>query len=70
MPAARFNSLFGREVYPGDFWVIEFRRVLPPEVLVESPGTVMVEVIPATGEVREVFVGMWADAPQRGKQDN
>ena len=60
MEAARFNALFGRAVYPGDFWVIEFRKVLPPGVAAESPGSVMVEVMPATGEVRAVYVGMHA----------
>jgi hypothetical protein len=61
MQAARFNALFGRIVYPCDFWVVEFRKVLPPGVAAESPGSVAVEVIPVTGEVREVYVGMWLD---------
>lgn len=58
MAAARFNALFGRTVYPGDFWVVEFRKVLPRGVAAESPGTIAVEVIPATGEVCEMYVGM------------
>ena len=58
MQAAAFNELFGREVYPGDFWVVEFRKMLPPWVVLETPGTVTVQVIPATGEVREVYPGM------------
>ena len=60
MQAARFNALFGHPVYPGDFWVIEFRKILPPGVAAESPGTILVEVVPATGEVREVYPGMHA----------
>ncbi len=58
MSAARFNALLGPAAYPCDFWVVEFRKELSPGVVAESPGTVMVEVIPTTGEVREVFVGM------------
>ena len=58
MSAARFNALLGRPVYPCDFWVMDFRKVLPPDVVCETPGCVTVEVIPATGEVREVYVGM------------
>jgi hypothetical protein len=58
MQAARFNALFGRTVYPSDFWVVDFRKVLPPGVAAESPGAVTVEVNPATGEVREVYLGM------------
>jgi hypothetical protein len=57
LSAARFNALFGRAVYPADFWVVEFRKVLPPGVAAESPATVAVEVVPATGQVREVYVG-------------
>src|SRR5262249_24936814 len=60
MQAARFNALFGRPVYPGDFWVVEFPKVLPTGVAGESPGTILVEVVPATGEVREVYPGMHA----------
>jgi hypothetical protein len=60
LSAARFNALFGREVYPGDFWVVEFRKVLPAAVAAESPATVAVEVVPATGQVREVYVGAHA----------
>jgi hypothetical protein len=59
MQADRFNRLFGRAVYPCDFWVVEFRKVLPPGVAVEMPGTVAVEVIPSTGEVREIYAGMY-----------
>jgi hypothetical protein len=58
LSADRFNALFGRIVYPGDFWTVEFRKILPPEVMAESPSTVMIEVVPDTGEVREVYVGM------------
>jgi hypothetical protein len=58
LQAARFNALFGRPVYPSDFWVVEFRKVLSPGVAIESPSTVAVEVIPATGQVREVYPGM------------
>jgi hypothetical protein len=60
MQAAQFNTLFGREVYPCDFWVVEFRKVLPADIAAESPGSILVEVIPTTGEVREVVVGMHA----------
>jgi hypothetical protein len=63
MQAARFNALFGRDVYPCDFWIVEFRKVLPAGVAAESPGTIMVEVIPVTGEVREIYVGMHAEQP-------
>jgi hypothetical protein len=59
MTASAFNELFGRQVYPGDFWTVEFLKVLPPGVAAESPGSVLVEVIPATGEVGEVYVGMY-----------
>jgi hypothetical protein len=38
--------------------VVDFRKVLPPGVAAESPGTVTVEVFPDTGEVREVYVSM------------
>jgi len=38
--------------------VVEFRKVLPPGVAVESPPTVAVEVVPAAGQVREVYPGM------------
>src|SRR5262245_47433895 len=61
MEAARFNDLFGQEMYPCDFWVVEFVKILPPGVAAESPGSIIVEVIPTTGEVREVYVGMWVD---------
>ena len=59
--ADRFNILFGQEIYPCDFWVVGFRKTV-----FESPGSVMVEVIPGTGEVREVYVGVWADLLERG----
>lgn len=58
MQAARFNSLFGQEKYPCDFWVIEFLKILPAGIAFESPGSWLVEVIPASGEVREVHPGM------------
>jgi hypothetical protein len=57
MEAERFNRLFGRAVYPSDFWVVEFPKLLPPGIT-ECPGTVTVEVVEATGRVREVYVGM------------
>jgi hypothetical protein len=58
MQAAKFNALLGRVVYPCDFWVVDFRKVLPHGAAAESPGAVTVEVNPATGEVREVYLGM------------
>jgi len=68
MEAARFNDLFDQEMYPCDFWVVEFLKILAPGVAAESPGSVMVEVIPTTGEVREVYVGMWADRVERAAE--
>jgi hypothetical protein len=68
MEAARFNKLFGDELYPCDFWVVEFLKILPPGVAAESPGSIMVEVIPTTGEVREVYVGMWVDLMERSRR--
>lgn len=62
MQAERFNRLFGRPAYPSDFWIVEFPKVLPPGVI-ECPGTVMVEVLEATGWVREVYVGMSVEEP-------
>ena len=38
MAAARFNALFGRAVYPCDFWVVEFRKVLPDVHRIGSVG--------------------------------
>ncbi len=64
MEAERFNRLFGRRVYPSDVWVVEFPKLLPPGVT-ECPGTVMVEILEATGALREVYVGMppeWPDS--------
>lgn len=61
MQADNFNSLFGRRVYPSDFWVVEFDKILPPGVAAEDPGSVLIEVIDAGGAVREVQVGMWSD---------
>ena len=58
MEADRFNRLLGRAYYPSDFWVVEFRKVLPPGVAAETPGSLLVEVIEATGQVRLVYVGM------------
>jgi hypothetical protein len=57
MDGKRFNRLFGRQVYPSDSWVVEFPKLLPPGVT-ECPGTVAVEVLEATGDLREVYVGM------------
>jgi len=54
MEAERFNRLLGAQRYPSDFWVVHFRKILPPDVAFESPSTVAVEVIDATGEVRPV----------------
>jgi hypothetical protein len=68
MAAARFNELFGQELYPCDFWVVEFLKILLPGVAAESPGSIMVEVIPTTGEVREVYVGMWVDLMERSRR--
>lgn len=58
MRAAMFNELFCRRVYTCDFWVVDFRKILPPEVAAESPSAIAVEVNPATGEAREVYLGM------------
>jgi hypothetical protein len=59
MRAEPFNGLFGRPVYPSDFWVVEFRKILPPGVAAETPGSVLVEVVDATEQAREVYPGMW-----------
>jgi hypothetical protein len=61
MKAKRFNDLFDREVYPSDFWVVEFLKINPPGVAAETPGSILVEVWESTGRVREAYVGMWAD---------
>jgi hypothetical protein len=65
MKADRFNRLFERAVYPSDFWVVEFGKVLPPGVF-EFPATIMVEVLEATGQVREVYLGMPREWPEPG----
>jgi hypothetical protein len=58
MEAERFNRLLGRPNYPSDFWIVEFRKILPLGVAFESPNTVTVEVIEATNQVRVVYPGM------------
>src|SRR4051794_26550450 len=63
--AACFNGLFRRELYPCDFWVVEFLKVVD-----ESPGSVMLEVIPDTGVIREIYVGMWADLIERSDTES
>ena len=70
MEASRFNVLFGQPLYPCDFWAVDFPKILPPGIAAESPDSIMIEVIPETGEVREVYVGMWADLmAKKGKGD-
>ena len=58
LDAARFNRILGRREYPTAFWVVEFKKVLLQGVAVEMPSSVLVEVFPNTGEVREVYPGM------------
>jgi hypothetical protein len=61
MQAVEFNELFGRTAYPSDFWVVEFLKILPHGVAAETPGSVLVEVVDATQQAREVYVGMWCE---------
>ena len=56
MESEPFNELLGRRFYPGNFWAVEFPKRLPPGVT-ECPGSVLVEVMEATGQVREVVLG-------------
>jgi hypothetical protein len=55
MHADRFNRLLGRQEYPSDFWVVEFRKILPPGVAAESPGSILIEVVDANSMLREVL---------------
>jgi hypothetical protein len=60
MDGARINRLFGREIYLSDSWIIEFPKRLPPGVT-ECPGSVTIEILEATGQWREVYVGWTLD---------
>lgn len=44
MRAERFNRLYGYKKYEYDFLVVEFKKLLAPDVLVENPGSVLVVV--------------------------
>ena len=44
MSAEKFNQLYGYEKYTSDFWVIEFGTTPPDDVLVQSPGCVLIVV--------------------------
>ncbi len=57
-PASRYNKLFGRKVYPCDFWIVEFIKILEPGVVVEFPASTCIQVVPNSGVVREVYPGM------------
>jgi hypothetical protein len=54
------NRLFGRKVYASDSWFVHFPKKLPPGV-VEDPSSIIIEVLEATSQVREVYVGMSPD---------
>jgi len=54
--AAFFNALLHRDLYPSDFWVVEFLKLQD-----ESPGSIMVEVNSNTGDIHEIYVGSWID---------
>lgn len=56
MDAAKMNQLLGRELYPSDSWIIDFPKRLPLGVT-ECPGSVTIEILEATGQWREVYVG-------------
>ena len=57
-PASRYNKLLGREVYPCDFWIVEFIKILGPGVAIEFPASTCIEVVSITGVAREVYPGM------------
>jgi hypothetical protein len=47
--ADRFNRLYGFQKYPEDFWVVEFRKRFDEGVVAESPSTIAIMVLAATG---------------------
>ena len=60
MDGARINSKLGRDIYPSDSWIIDFPKCLPPGVT-ECPASVTIEILEATGQWREVYVGWTHD---------
>jgi hypothetical protein len=49
--ADRLNAIAGYERFEGDFWVVDFWKLLPPNVLFESPAVISVVVITTTQRV-------------------
>jgi hypothetical protein len=57
MKAERFNKLYGHDRYRHDFWVVEFWKRLPLDVLAETPGNILVVVEEVSGRVYQDFPG-------------
>lgn len=55
MKAEEFNELHGYERYKHDFWVVEYRKQLPPGVLAETPGNILIIVEEESGRIFQGF---------------
>jgi hypothetical protein len=51
MSAERFNELYNFRKYESDFWVVEFGKILPSNVLFEDPAGILIIVEDGSGRV-------------------
>jgi hypothetical protein len=55
LKAEKFNELYGYDADKSASWIVEYRKRLPPGVLAETPGNILVLVEEGSGAVRQVF---------------